>query len=433
MTCDFHARFPFFLQDGVTQALAAPWLAGETGGLPPGWPDLALLEDPIARFDVLAQSILTPHRERARSGTRAQSGGYRRWVAQEARAFIEQRRAWMLRLGLEPALPDLARFPHGAWALRIPFTLRQAYLSRDDQTFHLLDNPLKKEWVFKAPYLAASGWKGALRSAMRQMRGYDKLEDKARDEQMLRLFGNVKGEETAFVAGRLHFFPAFFDRLGLEVINPHDRVKGVGERGPILFECAPVGAKGTFMLLYVPLGAKVSAEEIAIDLEEVARGIREMLINYGFGAKTSSGFGVAEEALADDGRLAIAANLPMETSAVQPATTSPPDLPRYLEAPGRLHPDFRREDGTLKSEEEYQALITQRGQKYGKQDKQLYAKARKWWEQEGKAQAAPEPQAPEPSSTPPSPPRVTEYAFRSLSELTERARAVALALRAGNP
>ena len=138
------------------------------------------------------------------------------------------------------------------------------------------------------------------------MRDYDAPDQEAQDRQMVRLFGNVKGEEDTFAAGRLHFFPTFFDRLGLEVINPHDRVKGVGERGPILFECAPAGAQGTFTLLYVPLGAQVDAVEIAGDLRVVADGIRRMLIDEGFGAKTSSGFGTAQETLPGDGQIGIA-------------------------------------------------------------------------------------------------------------------------------
>ncbi len=214
----------------------------------------------------------------------------------------------MQQLGLEPALPDLTRLPRGAWVIRFPFILRTPYISRDDQTFHLLDNPLKKEWVFKVPYVAAPGWKGALRATMRRMRGYDAPDQEANDRQMVRLFGNVRGEEVTFAAGSLHFFPTFFDRLGLEVINPHDRVKGVGERGPILFECAPVGAQGTFTLLYVSLGVQVDGAEIADDLVAVASGIHRMLVEDGFGAKTSSGFGTAEKTLPDEGQLAIAAD-----------------------------------------------------------------------------------------------------------------------------
>ncbi|GIX47782.1 MAG: hypothetical protein KatS3mg131_1993 [Candidatus Tectimicrobiota bacterium] len=94
------------------------------------------------------------------------------------------------------------------------FTLRKPYLSKDDTDFYILDNPVRKEWVFQVPYIAPSQWKGALRAAMRRRRGYTSWEQEAQDEQMIRLFGNVKGEENEFSAGWLHFYPTYFDRIG---------------------------------------------------------------------------------------------------------------------------------------------------------------------------------------------------------------------------
>jgi CRISPR-associated protein Cmr2 len=436
MTHDFYARFPFSLVDMTAQSLAVPWLAGETNRLPPGWPDLALIEDPLARFDILAQAMITQHLERARSGTRTQNGGYRLWVEQRAQAFLQQRRAWMQRLGLEPELPDLTYAPPGSWVLHVSFTLRQPYLSRDDQTFHLLDNPLKKERVFKVPYVAAPGWKGALRSAMRQLRRYTTLNDEAKDTQMIRLFGNVRAAESDFVAGRLHFYPTFFNRLGLEVINPHDRTTGVGARGPILLECVPQGAQGDFFVLYVPFGPFEQSDddrraEIADDLHAVAEGVRDMLTVYGFGAKTSSGFGIAEEPLTGEGKLVLRAKLTGEAApAVAPPASQPSNLPRYLESPTRLHPDLRREDGTLKSEAEYQRFIESQERKYDKKEKQLYDKAKNWWEREGQALAHQTP-TPAPEPAPPEPTPVTTFTIRTLSELCDVAQRVATRLREG--
>ncbi|MBO9314106.1 MAG: hypothetical protein J7465_18080, partial [Chloroflexus sp.] len=150
-----------------------------------------------------------------------------------------------------------------------------------------------------------SGWKGALRAALRQMRGYATLEQETKDRQMIRLFGNVRGEEEAFRAGSVQFFPTFFDRLSLKVINPHNREKGVGARGPILLECVPAGAQGELILLYVPTGTAVDVQQSADDLVVVAQGIQAMLSTYGFGAKTSSGFGIASDDLVD-GEIRIA-------------------------------------------------------------------------------------------------------------------------------
>ncbi len=119
------------------------------------------------------------------------------------------------------------------------------------------------------------------------------------------LFGNVKGEEREemFRAGRLHFYSTFFTRLGLEVINPHDRETGSG-RQPIYIECVPAGAQGTFSLLYVPfdlIGHKSEDEiraEARDDLKRVAEAISTMMLTYGFSAKRTSGYGTAEDEIA---------------------------------------------------------------------------------------------------------------------------------------
>src|SRR5207248_3303015 len=60
-------------------------------------------------------------------------------------------------------------------------------------------------------------------------------------------------EEQAkrFYAGSLYFFPTFFTRKGMEIINPQDREKRAGSL-PIPFESVPAGSTGTFTLLYVP-------------------------------------------------------------------------------------------------------------------------------------------------------------------------------------
>jgi len=89
------------------------------------------------------------------------------------------------------------------------------------------------------------------------------------------------------------------------VINPHNREKGVGARGPILLECVPAGAQGELILLYVPTGTAVDVQQSADDLVVVAQGIQAMLSTYGFGAKTSSGFGIASDDLVD-GEIRIA-------------------------------------------------------------------------------------------------------------------------------
>ncbi len=257
-----------------------------------------------------------------------------------------------------PKPSDITNLPPLSFVLCLPFRLKKPYHSKDDCYFHLLDNPLRKDKVFQLPMVASTGWKGALRAAMVQelVAWWHGVDENGRDAegfarhrfQLARLFGDEKGEEPdssrglaryldeiggddaaekfrqmvrnnfsseaddpmPHFQGSLYFFPTFFCEVGLEVINPHNRRTGVGSRGPILMECVPPGSKGEFTLLYVPFSPTKQSEEerrrqVAEDLKAVAQGIRSMLTVYGFGAKTSSGFGTVEERLDKKGVLTI--------------------------------------------------------------------------------------------------------------------------------
>jgi len=127
---------------------------------------------------------------------------------------------------------------------------------------------------------------------------------------------------------------------GLEIINPQDRVARAGSL-PILFESVPEGTRGVFTLLYVPFDligkeGQETRKQVAEDLQVVAAGLQEgrtyegpvdalrtgdlqvipsglqaMFRTYGFGAKTSSGFGLAREDVR--GTLTIRADYPSES------------------------------------------------------------------------------------------------------------------------
>jgi len=226
-------------------------------------------------------------------------------IPKEGLAFIQT-------LALEPTdeslQAGLASLPPYSWFLRFRFRLATPYLSKDDVPFYVIDNPVRKDKVLKLPMVAPTSWKGGLRAVLRSERGAVCVEEERTDPVMVRLFGNVKGEEEQdrFQAGRLHFFPTFFGQIGQEVINPHDREGGAGEQ-PIYFECVPREAEGVFTLLYVPfdmadkpdewLHPKIqqSPSQIAIaDLITVVDATAKLFTIYGFGAKISSGFGTAQ-------------------------------------------------------------------------------------------------------------------------------------------
>lgn len=188
-------------------------------------------------------------------------------------------------------LPNLEGFPVGSFTLQFTFHLGKPYISLDDTSFYIIDNPVKKERIFKLPYISASQWKGMLRSAVRQVCNIKKCKDET--EQMIRIFGNIKSEEENrnLHQGALHFYPTFFDRIGLEVINPHDRETGTGIN-PIYFETIPAGASGEFELLYFPFESGDGKEIYGVrDLLLIVQSVHEMMTLYGIGAKVSSGFG----------------------------------------------------------------------------------------------------------------------------------------------
>ncbi|MDW8069243.1 MAG: CRISPR-associated protein [Anaerolineae bacterium] len=248
-------------------------------------------------------------------------------------------------LGLQPpALPLMQSLPPASWFLQFTFTLAKPWISKDDDPFYVAEsvNPVRKDKVFKVPTMSAAGWKGLLRWTATHVRltlKRDRLSDEEFAQERLRLallFGDEKGEEpgatkdfAAFLdglkptargryeqllrahysvgndqplphhSGRLMFYPTFFDRIDVEVINPHSRRTKAGTH-PIYLECVPAGAEGTFSLLYVPfdLIGQDEAEirrQAAEDLQRVAEGLQAMFLIYGFSAKRTSGYGTAND------------------------------------------------------------------------------------------------------------------------------------------
>jgi len=306
-----------------------------------------------ARLLLLCEGILE-------NKTRAQRR-LKEWILEgRLNLYFEQEFHHMEKLGLIADPPDLTAFPFGSFTIHFTFRLRRPYISKDDVEFYIIDNPVRKDEVFKLPYIAPTSWKGALRAVMvrqlvEQSTTLDNKVFAAKRFQLTLLFGDEKGEEGARITGladyldqvekrkgaadiyrrkmfkyfgvdedkplphhrgRLVFFPTFFTQIGLEVINPHNRRAGAGKQ-PIYIESVPIGAEGTFALLYVPFdrigreqedkakGLKALQYEVADDLKTVAKGVCAMFTKYGFGAKTTSGFGVAEDTLVGRGKFVV--------------------------------------------------------------------------------------------------------------------------------
>jgi|GEM_PF-823036 len=384
MKHEFHAQFPLALQDSVLQAFSISFLSGKDAEPPHHWQDLSHISDDAARISLLAQAIVTGRKDEARVGSGKDSDGLGFWLTHHSDAFFSERIKMMQNLQILPEPPDLIKLPQGSWLLHFNFILCKPYLSKDDMALHLLDNPMKKEWVFKLPYVASTQWKGTLHAVMlkqlvewwqdltqdQQLQRIQRKQFVARRIQLTRLFGTEIGNtqnhlkqcgddkldnwyrryvrrylsDTRFFTGRLYFYPSFFDRLSLEVINPHNRETGAGSL-PIYFEVVPSGTRGNFTLLYTPLD-RIGKEEdktrrqVIADMELVAEGLEALFTMYGFGAKTSSGFGLANDAV-ENGSLVL--NWPgfvfpqTETGQVQ----QPEDtFLKYMDESGHSKSDF---------------------------------------------------------------------------------------------
>ncbi|AIS52633.1 CRISPR-associated RAMP superfamily protein [Thermoanaerobacter kivui] len=97
--------------------------------------------------------------------------------------------------------------------------------------------------------------------------------------------------------GRAIFYPTYFDRLSLEVINPHDRRKRAGTQ-PIYYEVVPEGTEGILQIIYIPFDGilkenKELKKEAEKDLENLLSAIEKVSQN-GIGAKTKLGWGTFE-------------------------------------------------------------------------------------------------------------------------------------------
>lgn len=291
-------------------------------------------------------------------------------------------------LSLSKPAFNLEHLPEGSFAIQFEFTLKKPYISKDDEPLYIIDNPVRKENVFKVPMVSASSWKGALRSAVRVIRGHSTWDDERTDPVMIRLFGNPKGEEEhrSIRAGRLHLYPTFFDKIGLEVINPHERRTGVGIQ-PIYIETVPAGATGTFSLLYAPLDCSDEPERAVKEAKEdapiVAGGIKKMLTELGFGAKTSSGFGVAD--IESSGANCVYIKHSGEPQEQENTSDAPPEYDElrekflhYMEENGNPLPELLDENGRLISKNAFASLNKERGVKLG--SKKEYGEFKSWWE-----------------------------------------------------
>ncbi len=193
---------------------------------------------------------------------------------------------------------------HTDWlTIEIKFKLLSPWYSKDDRPFHVLNNPVRKDRVFGVPYMSAASWKGLLRWACRMQAGLQehlqrhggKMDDWSDPDWIIHLFGNEKGEKEDFLRGALAFYPTWFNKVGFEVINPHNRKTRAGTQ-PIPYEVVPADTEGISRLLYAPLpgAAKRDGVKPTEALQNLFDAAEQLLTVYGFSAKRTAGWGIAE-------------------------------------------------------------------------------------------------------------------------------------------
>jgi len=254
-----------------------------------------MVRDYYAELEMLQNTVdFTVSYFKALAGKSKKEANERRaaWVRQRPKVCLSKSDVDLCLMIATPN-PDLGDLPVGSWFLQFTFALYKPYISKDDDPFYIIDNPIVRDKVFQLPLVRPSNWKGSLCDALWQL-GYERQGN----SQMQRLFG-VGPDDGTGRAGRLFFYPTFFTETGLEVVNPHDRVRRIG-KNPILFECVPCDSKGTFSLLYVPFDLIEESEDkikkqASEDLILVSEGLVAMFLTYGFSAKRSSGYGIAKD------------------------------------------------------------------------------------------------------------------------------------------
>ncbi|MGQ9631547.1 MAG: RAMP superfamily CRISPR-associated protein [bacterium] len=268
------------------------------------------LQSIYARIQLLSLSIVERCREYAKSGHYKYGGGYKSLLhtrqadSPYTKELIRPALENLREMGIYPPSVEISSLPRGTTFIQFPFVLAKPYMSRGTEELYIHENPIVKEATFKVPMVQSSSWKGIMRKVVRIA-----IQDRGLPEETLDdLFGNEgdlsENYENA-KQGELFFYPTFFDKIDLDVINPHGRKTRSG-KNPILIEMAPPGAAGVFSLLYCPFSLiEASDSELNERLSQIlpllATSIREMMTDYGFSAKRTKGYGAVRDELSGCG------------------------------------------------------------------------------------------------------------------------------------
>ena len=262
-----------------------------------GWKYTALQDAPwTMRAQVLATGLAEDKNfsELIRAGNKRKNiGGYPKLIKNTAP--FPSSASFDIAALCAPTSNCLRGLPDGSCLLRIDVKSRRPFTSKDDLAFYPISNPLKREWVFQTPYLAATGVKGLLRWAWRMC-----FDDSEKTRETL-LFGPHSEELKAGdgLAGCLYTWPLFWrGKVGLETLNPHDRLSGAG-KDPVKYEIVEAGATAGIWLLLLNRQMEEAAGFLAKTVPPVLEALCHLLTESGLSAKRSADWGTVEVTAAE--------------------------------------------------------------------------------------------------------------------------------------
>lgn len=193
-------------------------------------------------------------------------------------------------LTFEELKTQLGYLQSGAWLVSVEFELSTPFYSKSEDSLPLVEeNRIVENFPHTDSFtgeieVKPSTWKGNLLLAARQQ--------KTADDWTRIMFGETD------LSGTLFFFPTFFSRREMvsDVITSLSRISGTPQYGPIAQKCIKEGSCGEFLLLFSPhhnMDTKLFADCIRRTLDAV----KAMLLETGFSARRTKGWGRAKENL----------------------------------------------------------------------------------------------------------------------------------------
>jgi CRISPR/Cas system CMR subunit Cmr6 (Cas7 group RAMP superfamily) len=189
---------------------------------------------------------------------------------------------------LLPNVSQLSLLPVASCFLQFNLKLERPFFSKDDLAFYPHENPLKREHILGTPYLSAAAVKGLLRWAWQMCWG-----DNKPDAEM-KIFGpkHENLDDDNGKQGSFYPYPLFWSgKIGLDVINPHDRKTGTGTN-PIKYEVVNINGVTSLFIMFV--NRMEDWEFLTIFLELIKEPLQLLLEESGLSAKRSAGWGAVK-------------------------------------------------------------------------------------------------------------------------------------------